>query len=428
MSEEYSPQVPSAAGSRASSWTYLILLATATYALAMPTAGAFPAPLVAALRPLLWSVTALFVIDLGVQLRRAHMGGKETLRAYLGSWFIVDALAALPLSFTPGLAIGPGALGLLKLSGVGRAMRRWRLNSLRYASPLPLLFAVFWLVVVVHWICTGWLVLRGFDPELTGIANYIDSMYWTVTTLTSVGYGDITPTGSVQKLYAMGTMVVGLAFLGYMIGIMASMLSRRDPARVLLQENIERLSVATQYGGIPRELQRRVFDYYIYLWRQRLGYNESDFLSSLPQGLQEEVSRHLKGHVLERIDLFRGADPDLVGQVALQLRPEILTPGDFVFREGDGGSSMYFIAGGELAVLRDGREGAVTVLRRGDFFGEIALFSNQPRSASIQALTYCDVYSLSKADFDRIFRRFPDTLAEIEQKALSRRQRDASGQ
>jgi len=413
-----------ASGSRASRWSSAILLAAAAYALLMPTARAFPADVVSSLHPVLWGITVLFVIDLVARLRRASAGGRGALRAYFRSWFIVDALAALPLSFTPWVVVGPGVLGLVKLGRVGQAMRRWQLNALRYSSPLPLLFAVFWLVVAIHWICSGWMMLRGFDFELGVVANYIDSLYWTVTTLTAVGYGDITPADSVQKLYAVGTMVVGLAFLGYMIGFMASMLSRRDPSRALFQENIERLSVATQYGGIPEDLQHRVFDYYAYLWRQRLGYNESDFLSSLPQGLKEEVSRHLKGHVLERIDLFREADPDLVGQVALRLKPQVLTPGDYVFREGDGGASMYFIAGGELEVLQRARAKPVARLSVGDFFGEIALFANQPRSASVRALTYCDVYSLSKNDFERIFRRFPEAVAEIERKARSRQQRD----
>jgi len=424
LNHEASPTSRYASGTRSSRWSRAILLSAALYAFVMPLVRAFPSDVVSSLRPVLWGITALFAVDLVARLRRARVGGRGVLRAYLKRWFVVDALAALPLSFTPWVVVGPGVLGLLKLARVGQAMRGWQLNALRYSSPLPLLFAVFWLVVAVHWICSGWMMLRGFNVELGVVANYIDSLYWTVTTLTAVGYGDITPADSVQKLYAVGTMVVGLAFLGYMIGFMASMLSRRDPSRALFQENIEQLSVAAQYGGIPQDLQRRVYDYYAYLWRQRLGYNESDFLSSLPQGLKEEVSRHLKGHVLERIDLFREADPDLVGQVALRLQPEVLTPGDYVFREGDDGASMYFIAGGEFEVLQQAHGQPVAKLGVGDFFGEIALFSNQPRSASVRARTYCDVYSLSKNDFERIFRRFPETVAEIEHKARSRQQRD----
>ena len=406
-------------------WTGMVVLAAASYAAVVALYWAFPGGLNDDLSLVLRAALWLFAADLVLNVRRAFVVGGAAAVGYARTWLLPDVAAIVPL-VVPTSQIGSwlGFLGLLKLTTVGRAMRGWRVRTLRYSSPLPLLFAVFWLGLVVHWIAAGWIVLRGADPELSTAGNYVDGFYWTVTTLTAVGYGDITPIGTAQKLYAAGTMVVGLGFLGYMIGVVASILSRRDPARVQFEENVERLTMAAQYGGLPEGLRRRVFNYYRYAWQKRLGYDESDFLESLPQGLKEEVARHMKGDVLERVEIFRDADPDFVGRLALRLRPEVLTPGDWVFREGDEGDSMYFVARGTLEVLQMGRSAPVAQLRAGDFFGEIALFENAPRTASVRSLTYADVYSLRKADLDVVIRHFPAALAEIQEKALRRRHMD----
>ena len=368
---------------------------------------------------------AVFVADLALVLSARIRNGAGSERPV--GLLVADALAAASLPvWGAGLPILGSVFGLAKLARLGAAMRRWRVRTLRYASPLPLLFAVFWLLLAVHWICSGWIVLRDTDPSLGLAAKYVDSLYWTVTTLTAVGYGDITPTSLPQKLFAIGTMVVGLAFLGYMIGVIANMLGRRDPSRVRFLANVEQLSVAAQYGKIPQDLQRRVYDYYAYIWRERPGYDELEFLRSLPPGLRAEVSRHMKGDVLEQVPLFRDADPHLVGQVALRLEPEVLTPGDFVFCEGDLGQCMYFVARGELEVLKTDQPQPIARLGDGDFFGEIALFENETRTASVRAVTYCDVYCLAKSAFDEVFRGFPETVAAIRTEALSRQQKDAT--
>ena len=82
-----------------------------------------------------------------------------------------------------------------------------------------------------------------------------------------------------------------------------------------------------------------------------MGYDESDFLKGLPQSLQSEVSLHLKKEIIEKIPLFKDADPNFVKEISLHLKPVVLIPGDCVFVEGDVGNEMYFVVKGELEVL-----------------------------------------------------------------------------
>ena len=91
----------------------------------------------------------------------------------------------------------------------------------------------------------------------------------------------------------------------------------------------------------------------------------------------------------------------------------------------DEGNEMYFVVRGDLEVqVEDGTR--VSTLSDGDFFGEIALFADAPRTATVVALTYCDAYVLSRSSFQYIARRYPAIHASIEVEAKERAARTSA--
>jgi voltage-gated potassium channel len=303
-------------------------------------------------------------------------------------------------------------------------MYLYRHRHLRYSSLLLLSYFVVGIAFASHWITCGWLAINGINPDASRITNYINSFYWSVTTLTTVGYGDIIPKNNAQKLYAVLTMILGISFFGYLIGNIASILSKKDPADMHFLENIEKLSISVKYRSIPPDLQKRIYDYYTYIWKKRLGYDESSFLNSLPKSLKTEVSLHLRREVIKKIPLFKDAEQEFIKEIALQLKPVILTPGDYVFNAGDEGKEMYFVVHGELDVFLKDEKKPLARLSDGDFFGEIALFMKKPRTATIKAVTYCDLYTLGKNTFNHLVSKYPDIAAEIEKKAKTREEKN----
>ena len=82
---------------------------------------------------------------------------------------------------------------------------------------------------------------------------------------------------------------------------------------------------------------------------------------------------------------------------------------------------MYFLSSGDVEVVVG--EAKVAQLGAGSPFGETALLQGEKRNASIRALTYCDVYKLSKSDFDALRARYPEFDAEVK-KVIEDRIRD----
>jgi CRP-like cAMP-binding protein len=92
---------------------------------------------------------------------------------------------------------------------------------------------------------------------------------------------------------------------------------------------------------------------------------------------------------LRKVPIFDGLSPDELKAISYTLTEEEVSPDQVVFRQGDMGDRMYIIVGGKVAVVRETPSGDETLatLRPMDFFGEMAVFDNDVRSATVKAMT-----------------------------------------
>jgi CRP-like cAMP-binding protein len=103
------------------------------------------------------------------------------------------------------------------------------------------------------------------------------------------------------------------------------------------------------------------------------------------------------------------------------------TAGEMIFKENDPGTDMYIIQEGQVEILKrfKGEERQVAVLEQGDFFGEMAILEDLPRSASARAATDCVLLRIDHSTFDQMVRHNPEIPVRMLRK-LSRRLRAAN--
>jgi monovalent cation:H+ antiporter, CPA1 family len=170
-----------------------------------------------------------------------------------------------------------------------------------------------------------------------------------------------------------------------------------------LRQETERYRALFQEGLIPQEL-------YDDLQRGVAGASAGKLRPRFDIGLDSH-------RLIERLDLLSGLDERQLDRVARLLRSRFTVPNERIIRKGDRGDAVFFIVSGAVEVALPA--GPVR-LGSGEFFGEMALLSGQPRQADIMALTYCRLLVLRKTDFERFMTANPEAREAINRVAAAR--------
>ena len=137
--------------------------------------------------------------------------------------------------------------------------------------------------------------------------------------------------------------------------------------------------------------------------------------------IQPELDLGLdKLELVASVPLFEGVDKDKLQSIADLLKPQLIVPGETLCTAGEPGDCMYFISSGAIAVQTDG---APIVLGSGDFFGEIALLKNAPRTATVIAESFCEVLILHSSDFTKLLSEnlsLKETIEKVAEQRLSK--------
>ncbi|MBP85250.1 MAG: hypothetical protein CMJ64_00810 [Planctomycetaceae bacterium] len=362
-------------------------------------------------------VTLVFGLDFVIHLwdRLRQRGDRPTA---VVSWatlrLFADLVAALPYSLLLG-AVGPSLelLRLVKFLRVQAILSRWKQVSSFNPSLLRLTSFAFWIAVFSHWMACGWIGLGGVEQRGAPMSQHIEGLYWCITTLTTVGYGDVTPKTDVQRIYTMFAMIVGVGSYGFIIGNVASLLSNIDVARSRFLDKMEKIDAYLRYKSIPRNLRDRVQNYYQYLWDSRLAHDDFEVAGDLIDSLRTEIMMHISRPLVERVPFFKHASDEFMRSIVPHLQPKVFLPGDHIFKQGDVGDAMYFLTRGQVEVVLEESGRQLAVLAESAYFGEIAVLKEVPRTASVRAIDHCQVYELKRDSVNQLMQAHPDFAQHV---------------
>ena len=252
--------------------------------------------------------------------------------------------------------------------------------------------------------------------------DYSYSMYWAVTTLTTTGYGDITPQNSTEMIYGMFIMALGKLYFGFILGTIASSLANALSQEVRYKERVESIIEYIKDQGVAEQLQSRIIRYYEYLWMRNKGVDGVDLFTDMPMTLQAEVSLGINADVISKVPLFKNSDDGFMRMLSLVIKPYLYLPKEYIVQKGDIGKEMFIIHRGVVEVVSDDSPPIVyDTMEAGNFFGEVSLMFPVPRTASIRAKNYVDMFVLTKEDLQSVLKHFPEYEAQIEEIANQRR-------
>jgi voltage-gated potassium channel len=133
----------------------------------------------------------------------------------------------------------------------------------------------------------------------------------------------------------------------------------------------------------------------------------------LASGFAGELRRRdfiVTWETVAQVPLFDQLDASRIAAIARLLRPQIIPPHHVVVRRGEPADAMYFIMDGEVEI--DLRPEPVR-LRKGQYFGEIALLKKTNRTATVTTITECRLLALDAHEFHRLMAQHPDLASAI---------------
>uniref|UniRef100_K3WUP8 Cyclic nucleotide-binding domain-containing protein n=1 Tax=Globisporangium ultimum (strain ATCC 200006 / CBS 805.95 / DAOM BR144) TaxID=431595 RepID=K3WUP8_GLOUD len=396
------------------------------------------------------AIEIMFAIDVMMNFRTAILDRANHLitnpwdiaRMYLRGWFLIDFVSVFPISAVVGVCVGNNygsrslylirSVRLLKLARVLKLIRTlMRVETIAVAShsSLRVVRLVFKVFFIAHILTCGFYyvsitsvdvygdsLMRWIPTYYSTYEKYVFCMYWSVTTMTTVGYGDSNPGNPVEVAYVTFGVMIGASTFTYVVGTLSSLVDELHVNVDTYRERMDRLKAYLKEREVPKPLAARLRRYYEYYLMQRDDENEDTILCALSDNLRSQLVLHLNRDVVSKIVFFASQDDTCVSYLMGILDPEFCTPGEYVFKEGQIGRHMYFLVKGVAEVLFHAgtpEEVIVMTLLEGSYFGEIAMLTMSKRAASIRAKTYISLFVLSRSGLDRISLHYPEMASNI---------------
>jgi hypothetical protein len=123
--------------------------------------------------------------------------------------------------------------------------------------------------------------------------QYVTALYWSLTTMTTVGYGDISAYTTMEKIYAVVAMLIGGFAFGLIVGSLTNIISASNPAEALRKARLSEIASWMAAREVPQELRDQVYDYYRNLLLHKVGIDEKELMRELPHFLAEPLMGRL---------------------------------------------------------------------------------------------------------------------------------------
>ncbi|OMO95963.1 hypothetical protein COLO4_15586 [Corchorus olitorius] len=333
---------------------------------------------------------------------------------YGSSWLAFDIISTIPSELAQKISPKP-----LRSYGLFNMLRLWRLR--RVSALFSRLekdrnYNYFWVrcaklicvtLFAVH--CAGCfyylIAARYHDPGRTWIGaslgenfleqslsiRYVTSMYWSITTLTTVGYGDLHPVNTREMIFDIFYMFFNLGLTAYLIGNMTNLVVHGTSRTRKFRDTIQAASSFAQRNQLPPRLQDQMLAHLCLKFRtDSEGLQQQETLDSLPKAIRSSISHYLFYSLMDKLYLFRGVSNDLLFQLVSEMKAEYFPPKEDVILQNEAPTDFYILVSGAVVVGE---------AKTGDLCGEIGVLCYRPQLFTVRTKRLCQLLRLNRTTF-----------------------------
>ncbi|VVC90961.1 unnamed protein product [Leptidea sinapis] len=389
-------------------------------------------------------VDVVFFIDIVLNFHTTFVGpGGEVVsdpkvirKNYFKSWFLIDLLSCLPYDVfnafdhdEDGIGSLFSALKVVRLLRLGRVVRKLD-RYLEYGAAMLILLLCFYMLVA-HWLACVWYSIGRSDADsglqyswLWKLANvtqspysyvwsnesdgpelvngpsrktmYVTALYFTMTCMTSVGFGNVAAETDNEKIFTICMMIVAALLYATIFGHVTTIIQQMTSATAKYHDMLNNVREFMKLHEVPKALSERVMDYVVSTWAMTKGLDTDKVLNYCPKDMKADICVHLNRKVFNEHPAFRLASDGCLRALAMHFHMSHSAPGDLLYHTGESIDSLCFIVTGSLEVIQD--DEVVAILGKGDVFGDSFWKDGAvgQSAANVRALTYCDLHTIKR--------------------------------
>ena len=336
-----------------------------------------------------------FIIDIFVNFNTGtYSRGKKLFRRkqaainYIKSWFFIDLVASFPCDWiingtitetnhtgTTKIFQLARILKVARLLLVLRLLRILKLKQLVYrfeefffneSVSMFLAFLKMFLIIffIAHWMSCLFFGISNLQDETGNDSwirkeniqdsrideQYIHALYWSFMTMTTVGYGDVVPNTSNEKIVTILIMVVSCAVFAWIMGSIGSIVRMRDTSMQQLKDESQQINAFMIANKLPQPFRKKVKRHLDYLIEYKTQYKleEEEVIEMLSENLRDELYIHLNGSMLHQTQALQKFDIVFLAQLTYLLQKETYSSNELIFRESNIERKIYFITDGQV--------------------------------------------------------------------------------
>uniref|UniRef100_A0A3Q3VJW6 Uncharacterized protein n=1 Tax=Mola mola TaxID=94237 RepID=A0A3Q3VJW6_MOLML len=321
-------------------------------------------------------VEILFILDILLNFRTTFVStsGQVVYDArsicvhYVTTWLFVDLIAALPFDLL--YAFNINVVSLLCLLFCCDRLTKGRYSQYS-AVVLTLLMSMF--ALLAHWMACVWYFIGRREIESPGSwdigwlhelgsgglgvlgggpsmrSSYVTSLYFALSSLTSVGFGNVSANTNSEKIFSICTMLIGALMHAVVFGNVTAIIQRMYSRRSLYHTRTKDLKDFIRVHRLPKAMEQRMLECFQTTWSVNNGI---DLLKDFPDELRADIAMHLNKELLQ-LPLFESASRGCLRSLSLIIKTSFCAPGEFLIRQGDALQAIYFVCSGSMEVLKD---------------------------------------------------------------------------
>ncbi|CAD8151888.1 unnamed protein product [Paramecium octaurelia] len=221
-----------------------------------------------------------------------------------------------------------------------------------------------------------WLKQQQLQDSLW-IDKYIVSFYWSIVTMTTIGYGDITPVNLTERLFCIIMTLISTATFAYSVNSIGQIFQEMSKQQTQFKTNMNSLNKYLKNQKVSPTLQIKFRRYFEYFW-SKPSQEIIQFQDQIPQQLKNSMIVEINIKLLKQLDMFKQFSGSLLNTLCLQLQEQHLQTDEYLFKSNNRADKLYIFVNGqiELQVLINNKKRLIEKIKAPCLVGQLNFFLN----------------------------------------------------